>query len=118
MPTIKINNVDYDTETLSNDAKAQLASIEMMKPGVVAETVDAKAREVFDEIGLANHFGHGLGHGQRMRDVGLAALAELAMVRGLAERVRTLQPGNVICLEVGREVLEQQFGFDHQCCSP
>ena len=28
MPTIKINNVDYDTETLSNDAKAQLASIQ------------------------------------------------------------------------------------------
>jgi len=28
MPTIKIDNVDYDTETLSNDAKAQLASIQ------------------------------------------------------------------------------------------
>ena len=28
MPIIKINNVDYDTETLSNDAKAQLASIQ------------------------------------------------------------------------------------------
>ena len=28
MPTIKINNVDYDTETLSNYAKAQLASIQ------------------------------------------------------------------------------------------
>ena len=28
MATIKIDNVDYDTETLSNDAKAQLASIQ------------------------------------------------------------------------------------------
>ena len=28
MPIIKINNVDYDTETLSNDATAQLASIQ------------------------------------------------------------------------------------------
>ena len=28
MPTIKIDNVDYDTDTLSNDAKAQLASIQ------------------------------------------------------------------------------------------
>ena len=28
MPAIKIDNVDYDTETLSNDAKAQLASIQ------------------------------------------------------------------------------------------
>ena len=28
MPIIKIDNVDYDTDTLSNDAKAQLASIQ------------------------------------------------------------------------------------------
>ena len=28
MTTIKIDNVDYDTETLSNEAKAQLASIQ------------------------------------------------------------------------------------------
>ena len=28
MPTIKIDNVDYDTDKLSNDAKAQLASIQ------------------------------------------------------------------------------------------
>ena len=28
MPTIKIDNVDYDSETLSNEAKAQLASIQ------------------------------------------------------------------------------------------
>ena len=27
MPSIKIDNVDYDTETLSQEAKAQLASI-------------------------------------------------------------------------------------------
>ena len=30
MPTIKIDNVDYDTETLSNEAKAQLASIQFV----------------------------------------------------------------------------------------
>ena len=28
MPTIKIDNVDYDTDTLSQEAKAQLASIQ------------------------------------------------------------------------------------------
>ena len=28
MPAIKIDNVDYDTEKLSNEAKAQLASIQ------------------------------------------------------------------------------------------
>jgi len=28
MPSIKIDNVDYDVDTLSNEAKAQLASIQ------------------------------------------------------------------------------------------
>ena len=28
MPTIKIDNVDYDTDTLSNEAKAQLFSMQ------------------------------------------------------------------------------------------
>ena len=28
MPTIKIDNVDYDTDTLSNEAKAQLISMQ------------------------------------------------------------------------------------------
>ena len=43
--------------------KAQLACLEMMKPGVIAGDVDAKAREVFAEKGWAANFGHGLGHG-------------------------------------------------------
>lgn len=29
MPTIKIDNQDYDTDTLSAEAKAQLASLQM-----------------------------------------------------------------------------------------
>ena len=28
MPTIKIDNVDYDSDTLSNESKAQLAAIQ------------------------------------------------------------------------------------------
>jgi Xaa-Pro aminopeptidase len=43
--------------------RAQMACLEMMKPGVVAEDVDAKAREIFGEKGWAANFGHGLGHG-------------------------------------------------------
>lgn len=43
--------------------RAQLASLEMMRPGVLAADVDRRAREIFDEKGLSKHFGHGLGHG-------------------------------------------------------
>ncbi len=30
MPTIKIDNIDYDLDTLSDEAKAQLASIQFV----------------------------------------------------------------------------------------
>lgn len=43
--------------------RAQLASLEAVKPGVKGEEVDAVAREIIDEAGHAKHFGHGLGHG-------------------------------------------------------
>jgi Xaa-Pro aminopeptidase len=43
--------------------KVQMACLAMMRPGVIAGDVDAKAREIFDEKGWAKYFGHGLGHG-------------------------------------------------------
>ena len=43
--------------------KAQMACLEMMRPGVIAGDVDAKAREIFSEKGWGANFGHGLGHG-------------------------------------------------------
>jgi Xaa-Pro aminopeptidase len=43
--------------------KAQMAALEAMKPGKQAAEIDALARRVLDEEGLAKYFGHGLGHG-------------------------------------------------------
>jgi Xaa-Pro aminopeptidase len=54
---------DHTKDVYNTVLKAQLACLDMMKPGVVAEDVDAKAREVFGEKGWAGNFGHGLGHG-------------------------------------------------------
>ncbi|RYG25970.1 M24 family metallopeptidase, partial [bacterium] len=42
---------------------AEMAAIEAIKPGVRAADVDALARRILDEKGLAQYFGHGLGHG-------------------------------------------------------
>jgi Xaa-Pro aminopeptidase len=41
--------------------QAQLASMALMKPGVAADAIDRRAREVL--VGEAHAFGHGLGHG-------------------------------------------------------
>ena len=54
---------DRHREIYDQVLKAQIASIEMIRPGVLASEVDLKAREVLDEKDLAKYFGHSLGHG-------------------------------------------------------
>lgn len=73
--------------------KAQLASIEAMKPGVPAKDVDATARRVLDEKGLAKYFGHGLGHGlgRAVHDAGrLSGTSDDVLALG---QVWTVEPG-------------------------
>ncbi len=92
--TVVVGKADERTREIYNQVlKAQLSCIEMMKPGVVAETVDAKAREVFDELGLAKHFGHGLGHGLGIlvHDTGSLGVGSKAV----------LEPGQVWTVEPG-----------------
>ena len=42
---------------------AQLAAIDMVKPGMTGEECDAIARKIITEAGYENDFGHSLGHG-------------------------------------------------------
>jgi Xaa-Pro aminopeptidase len=42
---------------------AQRAALAAIRPGAKGEDVDAAARNVIDEAGHGEHFGHGLGHG-------------------------------------------------------
>jgi Xaa-Pro aminopeptidase len=44
-------------------AKAQLAGVAAVQPGVDAGDVDAAARSIIEAAGHGGHFGHGLGHG-------------------------------------------------------
>jgi len=52
---------DRHREVYQRVLDAQLASLEMMRPGVPAKDVDAKARDAMGD--MAQYFGHGLGHG-------------------------------------------------------
>lgn len=84
---------DRHREIYGQVLKAQLAALEMMRPGVLARDVDRRAREVFDEIGLAKYFGHGLGHGlgRLVHDAGrLASSSEDVLEPG---QVWTVEPG-------------------------
>jgi Xaa-Pro aminopeptidase len=54
---------DRHREMYAAVLEAQLAGIAAIKPGVAARDVDGAARGVLRNHGLAEYFGHGLGHG-------------------------------------------------------
>ena len=92
--TVVVGKADDRTREVYNQVlKAQVESINMMKAGVIAEAVDARAREVFDEIGLAKYFGHGLGHG-------LGILVHDTGRLGVGSKT-VLEPGQVWTVEPG-----------------
>ena len=73
--------------------EAQLEAIERIGPGVRCSEVDAAARDMIDEAGYGDRFGHGLGHG-----VGLD-IHEGPRLAKASEDV--LEPGMVVTVEPG-----------------
>ena len=72
---------------------AQETSLAAVKPGADCREVDSVARDIIDEAGHGEHFGHGLGHG-----VGL----EVHEGPNLSQRSEgTLAQGNVVTVEPG-----------------
>lgn len=83
-------------EVYNQVLKAQLASIEAVKPGAIGKDVDAVSRRVLDEKDLAKHYGHGLGHGlgRLVHDGGaLNPSSETVLAEG---QVWTIEPGAYI----------------------
>ncbi len=72
---------------------AQSRGIAAIRPGVLAQDVDAEARSVIEEAGFGRFFEHGLGHGLGMD------IHEAPRLRKGAEVV--LRPGMVITIEPG-----------------
>ncbi len=72
---------------------AQLDGLEAVRPGATGREVDAASRVAISEAGMADHYGHGLGHG-----IGLE-VHELPNLRPESDAV--LAPGNVVTVEPG-----------------
>ncbi len=73
--------------------KANKAAIAAIKPGLMGKEVDAVARQIIEEAGYGNYFGHGLGH-----SVGLA-IHESPRFSLREEQI--IEPGMVITVEPG-----------------
>lgn len=84
---------DRQREVYEHLLKAQTACIAAMRPGAKGKDVDALARSILDEKDLAQHFGHGLGHGlgALVHDTGrLSPIVEQDIKTG---QVWTIEPG-------------------------
>ena len=73
--------------------EAQLAALDIIKPGVDCEKVDNLARTIIKKAGFGDYFGHGLGHG-----VGLATHEQPRLAPG--QRTQ-LKEGMVVTVEPG-----------------
>ena len=73
--------------------EAQLTALEGIRPGMSGVEADKLARDVIDEAGYGEYFGHGLGHG-----VGVDIHEAPRLTR---ESVDTLEVGNVLTIEPG-----------------
>jgi Xaa-Pro aminopeptidase len=82
-----------DREIYETVLTAQVAALEAVRPGPLGREVDAVARQIIDDAGHAEHFGHGLGHGVGIEiheGPRLGPQSEVALRAGM---VITVEPG-------------------------
>ncbi len=92
--TFAVGKVDEKLEEIYNVVlKAQLAGVAAVKAGICAKEVDLAARNIIEEAGYGEYFGHGTGHGLGI-DVHEA-------IRVSKDSVQILEVGNVITVEPG-----------------
>jgi len=73
--------------------EAQLASIEMVRPGVEAGAVDKAGRQVLKKAGYEAYFTHSTGHG-----VGIEVHESPRLAKGQTQK---LVPGMIVTIEPG-----------------
>jgi|SRR5690625_657026 len=92
--TVAIGPIDETLKEIYDIVlKAQTLALSKIKPGMTGQEADAFARDVIDEAGYGNYFGHSTGHGLGM---------EVHEQPRLSTQSETkLQPGMVVTVEPG-----------------
>ena len=87
---------DRHREVYEQVLKAEKAAIDAARPGITGKELDAVARDLLGTAGLAEYFGHGLGHGlgRLVHDGGaLNPSSQTVLAPG---QVWTIEPGAYI----------------------
>lgn len=92
--TVAVGKISDEQKTVYNTVlKAQLSSLEALKPGLSCVDADKAARDIISAAGYGEYFGHGTGHG-----VGVE-IHELPNVSPRSSA--TLEVGNIVTVEPG-----------------
>jgi Xaa-Pro aminopeptidase len=73
--------------------RAQLAGLAAVRPGPEGREVDAVARQLIEDAGHGEHFGHGLGHGVGLEVHEAPRLGRGSEIALVAGHVVTVEPG-------------------------
>jgi Xaa-Pro aminopeptidase len=73
--------------------RAQAEALAAVRPGPEGREIDAVARQIIEDAGHGDHFGHGLGHGVGMEVHEAPRLARSAEAPLVAGNVVTVEPG-------------------------
>jgi hypothetical protein len=65
-------------------------------------------------LGIEVPLAEDVGDGERMRDIGFAGAAELALVGALGELVSRFELGDIVRLEITGQFLKERRGFLHE----
>lgn len=92
--TVAVGNVnDRQREIYETVLKAQLAALDVIKPGMKCAEVDKTARDIIKAAGYGNNFGHSLGHsvGIEIHEMPVFSTKSKDIVK--AGHVITVEPG-------------------------
>jgi Xaa-Pro aminopeptidase len=92
---------ERDREVYELVLRAQQAALRAVEAGAECSAVDAVARDMIDEAGYGDRFGHGLGHGVGLEVHEGPRLAKGAEGRLEADSVVTVEPGVYLPGELG-----------------
>ncbi|AOY77059.1 M24 family metallopeptidase [Clostridium formicaceticum] len=84
---------DKQKEIYSTVLQAQETALQAVKPGVTGRQLDKIARQIIEDQGYGEYFGHGLGHGVGLE---IHELPHVNMIGNIS-----MEPGMVITIEPG-----------------